>query len=347
MDVFCIVQQTVKLSTPTKKTQLQTPLAYNNTLAHAMRVTVLNEDGTDALLTGVGVTASMMRADGETVTPILGTATGNVAEVILPGACYVVPGRFKFCMNLFKATPTTGINDFSTSTSYAKGALVVYNDVVYRFIATHAAGAWKGTGENGDVVPDGSMRTVLWVEGYVERNTTEEIVDPGTPVGNITQAITNAQSAASEAQEAAAAAQTVIEESMLQSNVAPQYSTEQMYSKDDVVWYNGTLYRAKNDITTTGAFDSSKWYTATVLSLMNNRRDQAEDYTDDLQHTIALNFSQQTSYDVGDFVYYGGNLYRFKASHTGAWSSSDVDAVRVCDIGLTFADDGTGNITIS
>jgi uncharacterized protein YjdB len=48
-----------------------------------------------------------------------------------------------------------------------------------------------------------AMRTVLWVEGNVERNTTDEIVDPGTPVGNIEQAIGQATAAAAAASEAA------------------------------------------------------------------------------------------------------------------------------------------------
>ena len=51
-----------------------------------------------------------------------------------------------------------------------------------------------------------ASRTVLWVEGLVERNTTDQIVDPGTPVANITQAIGNANAAAAAANTAAAAA---------------------------------------------------------------------------------------------------------------------------------------------
>ena len=47
--VNCIVNCNIKLSEPTKEIFLNTPLAYNNTLAHAMRVTVYNDDGTEAL----------------------------------------------------------------------------------------------------------------------------------------------------------------------------------------------------------------------------------------------------------------------------------------------------------
>ena len=40
MDVFCIVEHKIRLSDPTRKTFLNEPLAYDNTLAHSMRVKV-------------------------------------------------------------------------------------------------------------------------------------------------------------------------------------------------------------------------------------------------------------------------------------------------------------------
>lgn len=156
-DVYCIVNRTIQLSERTPKTQLQEPLAYDNAMAHAMRVTVVNEEGPEDL-SGVGVVGSLMKADGNTVTPINGTTDGNVAEVILPASCYVTPGRFKFTMNLSK---------------------------------------------------DGSTRTVLWVEGHVEKNIGGTIIDPGTPVGNISTAIANANAAAEAASDAAERADAI------------------------------------------------------------------------------------------------------------------------------------------
>lgn len=156
-NVYCIVSKHIKLSTPTGKTQLQEPLAYDNVLSHAMQVVVYDDDGNEADLSGVGVTASMLRADGTTVTPINGTVSGNVAQVILPASCYVVPGRFKFTMNLSSSS---------------------------------------------------QVRSALWVEGFVERNISTDIVDPGTPVGNISTAISQANAAASAASSAASTANT-------------------------------------------------------------------------------------------------------------------------------------------
>jgi len=157
MNVFCIVNQTGHLSSPTRKVRLDEPLAYSNSRAHSFRFTVLAEGSeSPADLTGVGVTAQFLRSgNNTTVTPINGTVTGNVCEVILPASCYNVPGRFTFTM---------------------------------------------------DIASNNESRTVLWVEGIVERNMSGDIIDPGTPVPNITAAINNANAAAEEANSAAAAA---------------------------------------------------------------------------------------------------------------------------------------------
>lgn len=155
-NVYCIVNKHIKLSTPTGKTQLQEPLAYDNALSHAMQVSVYDDEGNEADLTGVGVAASFLKADGNTVTPINGAISGNVAQVVLPASCYVTPGRFKFTMNLSS---------------------------------------------------NSQVRTVLWVEGFIERNISGTIIDPGTPVGNISTAISQANAAASAARSATTTAQ--------------------------------------------------------------------------------------------------------------------------------------------
>lgn len=45
--------------------------------------------------------------------------------------------------------------------------------------------------------------------------------------------------------------------------------------------------------------------------------------------TFAPEFSSSASYAPGQYVTYNGALYRFKASHSGTWSASDVDAADV------------------
>ena len=262
MSVYCIIHQTLRLSDPTRKIQLREPLAYNNAQAHSFRVSVINDDGTDADLTGVGCVGAFMKGNNETVTPINGTISGSTAEIVLPASCYATPGRFKFTMNLGQATSPEGIDNFSTSTSYSKGDLVVYNNVVYRFTEDHAAGAWTGT----DAVPDGSSRTVLWVEGMVERNSTETIVDPGTPVGNITQAISNANAAAAAATGAASAANTAATAAQgaaaqAVGDIANTYDSTHTYEVGDYVINStdGKLYRCNTAITTAEEWTAAHW----------------------------------------------------------------------------------------
>lgn len=210
-DVFCIVQKTVKLSEPTGKTQLQQPLAYDNALAHSIRAVIVNDDGTPADLTEVSVVGSMMKADGNTVTPINGTVSGNIADVVLPGSCYLTPGRFKFTMNLTNSE---------------------------------------------------ASRTILWVEGYVEKNISGTIIDPGTPVGNIPQAIGAANSAATSATTAAASALEAAEEAEAYAeSVAPNYAdlTYPIGAYSQCCWHEGKFYINNTAITNAEAWTSEHW----------------------------------------------------------------------------------------
>ena len=198
MNVFCIVNQTGHLSSPTRKVRLDEPLAYSNSRAHSFRFTVLAEGSeSPADLTGVGVTAQFLRhGNNTTVSPINGTVTGNVCEVILPASCYNVPGRYTFTM---------------------------------------------------DVAANSESRTVLWVDGIVERNMSGDIIDPGTPVPNITAAINNANAAASAANAAATLANTagtaaqeivdnideMIDDIVLQQETEPTSETNKIWFPDE------------------------------------------------------------------------------------------------------------------
>lgn len=159
MEVYCIVNETKTIETPTKKIDLAEPLAYNNAYAHAFRVTIHNDDESEGNLAGVSVSGTFLKANDEAVDPIIGSVIngegGNpcVAQIILPPSCYVQPGRFKFTMNLTKS--------------------------------------------------GGIARTIQWVEGRVEKNTSGTIIDPGTPVTEYSAIIASAQAAAEAATTAA------------------------------------------------------------------------------------------------------------------------------------------------
>lgn len=44
---------------------------------------------------------------------------------------------------------------------------------------------------------------------------------------------------------------------------------------------------------------------------------------------VASDFSTAASYTAGDYCIYEGKFYKFKANHSGAWSASDVDEIKI------------------
>lgn len=44
---------------------------------------------------------------------------------------------------------------------------------------------------------------------------------------------------------------------------------------------------------------------------------------------VASDFDATASYTAGDYCIYEGKFYKFKASHSGAWSASDVDEIKI------------------
>lgn len=237
MEVYCIVNQTIDLEKPTRKIQLQQPLAYDNALAHAMQVTVVGEDGPVSIV-GCGVVGKFTPAGGNTLTPLPGNVVGtNVARVILPSACYRNPGRFKFTMNL----TLNGVN-----------------------------------------------RTVLWVEGHVERNETATIEVP-TEVIDVAQVITDASAAGQRAEEAAEAAEAFTDA------IAPQFTDlmaedpfEPLTAYAQHCWHEGTLYVNTVDIDTAEAWNAGHWEAVDVsgeLFLCLKQDDVAT--TEDLAYVFA------------------------------------------------------------
>lgn len=44
---------------------------------------------------------------------------------------------------------------------------------------------------------------------------------------------------------------------------------------------------------------------------------------------VAADFNATASYTVGNYCIYEGKFYKFKASHSGAWSAADVDEIKI------------------
>lgn len=98
--IQCIIDKTIRLEKVTNNTFLTAPLVSGNSLAHMVRLRVLDSDGEPADLTGISATGAFNRPDGHQVTPINVTITGNVVECVFPASCYTTAGRFRFMLDL-------------------------------------------------------------------------------------------------------------------------------------------------------------------------------------------------------------------------------------------------------
>ena len=157
MEVYCVIDETIKLSDKTHKKWLDTPLAGGNAQAHAFRLTVLNDSGSAADLSGIGVTGEFLRQDNETVSPITGTKSGNVLEIILPPSCYAAPGRFTFTMDVTNGGKTrtalwvNGAVERKNSTSIVDPGTPVTN---YETIIANANAAAERANAAADSIPE-------------------------------------------------------------------------------------------------------------------------------------------------------------------------------------------------
>lgn len=100
----------------------------------------------------------------------------------------------------------------------------------------------------------------------------------------------------------------------LKAAIAPIYTALTFpVSKGQPCWYEGILYKAKQDITTSESWTAAHWE-MTVLG--EDLADVVRQMTD-----IAPFFSASAVYEAGDLVWYNGRLYRADQSHTGAWNA--------------------------
>ena len=88
--------------------------------AHRITVDCYRQNSREAVdLSGAGVTAYFVRADGMTI-PLTGETNGNKASVLLPAACYAVMGRFSL---VIKLSLNDGTADSINTVFWGEGAV--------------------------------------------------------------------------------------------------------------------------------------------------------------------------------------------------------------------------------
>lgn len=108
--------------------------------------------------------------------------------------------------------------------------------------------------------------------------------------------------------------------------VAPTFDTATAYAKDDYVIYNGAIYQfttAHAAGTWTGSDATSVGDVSDVLNYLQTQIDTLGAGKANLE-VIANPFSTTSSFQEGSFTIYEGELYKFEAYHSGAWTGTDV-----------------------
>lgn len=64
-----------------------------------------------------------------------------------------------------------------------------------------------------------------------------------------------------------------------------------------------------------------------AVSAINEVKDEQANKADN--DIVADAFNAAETYAAGDYCTYEGGLYKFKASHSGAWDAADVDQIQI------------------
>ena len=132
----------------------------------------------------------------------------------------------------------------------------------------------------------GYSRTVMWVEGMVEKNTSSTIIDPGTPVTNYSTIISEASAAASAAAEAAANAEEFT------GAIAPDYADLTFpVSAGTFCWHSGDLYIANQDIPASESWTAAHWDSATIGGAIGKISSGLSERIDTLHNLVDYGYS--------------------------------------------------------
>ena len=167
----------------------------------------------------------------------------------------------------------------------------------------------------------------------------------------------------------------------------PLFDSTSTYEVGDYVIEDGKLYRCITDVPTAGSWSSvsSNFVAAILTDDIKGIKEDVDDLStnfstlegnvgtleDNVQtlssdvgtlstdvnnlttsvgkinNSIALTFNTSTSYAIGDYVLYGGSLYRFTAAHAaGAWIGTDATQVQLAEETIFVQGGGTNGSAV-
>lgn len=133
------------------------------------------------------------------------------------------------------------------------------------------------------------------------------------------------------------------------TDLAPAFSTETAYAVGKYVSYGGNIYKCTS-AHSAGAWAAGDFTLVAVGSELESKQDTLtfDDVPTDNSNNpvksngiyealatkadtdiVASDFDATASYTAGNYCIYEGKFYKFKASHSGAWSAADVDEIKI------------------
>lgn len=113
--------------------------------------------------------------------------------------------------------------------------------------------------------------------------------------------------------------------------IGAAFDEAETYTAGDYVVYEGSIYKFK--ASHTGDWDDDDVdEIGTVVDLVLATSGSADARVDTVVADLAPAFDATETYEIGDVVTYDDELYKFKASHTGAWAPADVDKITVSQL---------------
>ena len=114
-------------------------------------------------------------------------------------------------------------------------------------------------------------------------------------------------------------ATTVGEALNISGLVTAYYDRQGTYQVGDYVIYDGGMYRCKKAHSASGSWVAANWDPVTVTEEIGN-----------MFGTLADDYSVTNTYEIGDYVVYGGKLYRCKVrAVTENWTAAHWDEVQI------------------
>ena len=268
-----------------------------------------------------GCDTNPITINGESYTAVEGDLVAYQSkEFLFNGTIWQELGDVSEVMTIIENILKDIAQEFDATVSYAVNDYVLKDGVLYKCTTAHT-GAWDANDFTATTISD-------------------EIADVADAVDDIKDG-TDIDSFAD--------VETALATKADLTDLAPAFSTATAYAVGQYVSYDGNVYKCTS-AHSAGAWAAGDFTLVAVGSELESKQDKLTfddvptdnsnnpvksngiyDALADKANTdiVASDFDATASYTAGNYCIYEGKFYKFKASHSGAWSAADVDEIKI------------------